>query len=315
LFEQKGDAMWKLRTALLALVAVAAFAAGARAQAWRGTGRLAGRVVDESGKPVPDADVKLFLVDEHEGTTVKTNKNGEWVAAGVGAGQWQIDFSKEGYVTKQMTVSLGPGDRKPPFDTTMKAAPRDPNDIIHDQLVKAAGLLKDHKYAEARQIYEDLRQQYPKITQFLPLIARTYVEEKNYPKAIETLRDAVSKDPDNPELKMLLANTLSQNGQDAESNQILQSIDPTKITDPATMLNIGIGLLNEKKPDDALKYFDQTVTRFPAYPDGYYYRAITNLQLGNNDKAKPDLQKFLQLAPDSPDAATARKMLETLKQQ
>jgi hypothetical protein len=68
------------------------------------------------------------------------------------------------------------------------------------------------------------------------------------------------------------------------------------------------------------------VNRFPEYPDGYYYRGITNVQLGTmlrpddqaaGDKllqaAKADLAKFVQMAPDAPEAAAAKKILEQLK--
>jgi tetratricopeptide (TPR) repeat protein len=299
---------------LVALVAAAVLltAAGAQAQAWRGTGRLAGKVIDDSGAPIQGVAVKLFLVGEQEGTTVKTNKKGEWAANGIAAGQWQIDFTKDGYLTRKISASLGFGERQPPIETTLQTAPPNPNDVIHDQLVKAAGLMHDEKYADARKIYEDLEAQFPQVHQFLPLIARTYVAEKNYPKAIESLEEALKNEPDNLDLKMLLADTYAKNGQQAESDKITATIDTSQIKDPATLLNLGIAQMNEKKADEALSYFDKTVTQFPDYPDGYYYRGITNLQLGHEDQAKTDLQKFVQMAPNAPEAETAKKLLEQL---
>jgi len=301
---------FKVATMLAAALLLAA--SSVQAQAWRGTARLAGKVVDDSGAPLQGVAVKLFFVGAQEGTTVTTNKKGEWAANGIKGGQWQIDFTKDGYLARKISVDLGVEEHKPPIDTTLQKAPPNPNDVIHDQLVKAAGLMHDEKYADARKIYEDLKTQYPQVHQFLPLIARTYVAEKNYPKAIETLQEALKNEPDSNDLKMLLADTYQKNGQQAESDQLLSTIDTTQIKDPATLLNLGIAQLNDKKPEQALTYFDKTVKQFPDYADGYYYRGLTQLQLGHNDQAKPDLEKFVQMAPNAPEADTAKKLLAQL---
>jgi tetratricopeptide (TPR) repeat protein len=138
------------------------------------------------------------------------------------------------------------------------------------------------------------------------------VAEKNYPKAIEALQEALKSEPDSNDLKMLLADTYQKNGQQAESDQLMATIDTTQIKDPATLLNLGIAQLNDKKPEQALTYFDKTVKQFPDYADGYYYRGLTQLQLGHADEAKPDLEKFVQMAPNAPEAETARKLLAQL---
>ena len=45
----------------------------------------------------------------------------------------------------------------------------------------------------------------------------------------------------------------------------------------------------------------------------YYYRGITELQEGKTDAAKADLAKFLEMAPNAPEAATAKGILDKLK--
>ena len=106
---------------------------------------------------------------------------------------------------------------------------------------------------------------------------------------------------------------LAEKGNAEESRQIMATLDESKITTPSTLLNIGIGMLNAKKPDQALVWFDKTVARFPQYPDAYYYRGITKLQEGKTDAAKTDLTKFVEMAPNAPEAATAKAILEKLK--
>ena len=80
------------------------------------------------------------------------------------------------------------------------------------------------------------------------------------------------------------------------------------------LLNAGIALLNDKKTEEAARWFDQAVARFPAHPDGYYYRGISFLSLGKTAEAKADLEKYVSIAPaDAPELATAKKILETIK--
>jgi Tfp pilus assembly protein PilF len=298
---------------LIACAAALLIALPASAQDWRGMGRMNGTVKDDSGQPVEGVVVKAHRTGSEGGPQTKTNKKGEWVIPGIANGSWDLDFDKPGYETRKQSASILEASRNPPVETTMKKAAADPNVAIAADLTKAADLVKQQKYADARAIYEDLLAKHPEAYQIEPYIARTYYAEHQIDPAIEHLRNALAKDPGSVEVKLLLANLLAEKGQADESRQLIASIDDAKITDPTTLLNIGIGLLNAKKADEALTWFDKSVARFPAAADGYYYRGLTELQLEKTDAAKADLAKFLEMAPNAPEAATAKAILEKLK--
>ena len=76
---------------------------------------------------------------------------------------------------------------------------------------------------------------------------------------------------------------------------------------------LGIGLINQDKPDEALIYLEKAITRFPQSGDAYYYRALVRLRKGDTAGAKADLTKFLELAPNAPEAPAARKALEQIR--
>jgi Flp pilus assembly protein TadD len=285
----------------------------AAAQDWRGMGRMNGTVKDDSGAPVEGVVVKAHRVGSEGGPTTKTNKKGEWVIAGIANGSWDLDFDKPGYETRKQTASILEATRNPPVETTLKKAAADPNVAINADLNKAAELVKQQKYAEARAIYEDLLARHPEAYQVEPYIARTYYAEHQIDPAIAHLRNALAKEPDNLDVKMLLATLLAEKGDADESRQLIASIDESKITDPTMLLNVGIGLLNAKKTDEAFTWFDKVVVRFPSNADGYYYRGLTELQQGKTDAAKADLTKFVAMAPNAPEAATAKGILEKLK--
>ena len=301
-----------MRTSTIGLC-ILLLAAAARAQDWRGMGRLAGIVVDDAGNPIEGVTVKGVRGESNGGPTVKTNKKGEFVLAGINGGNWNLDFDKPGYEPTKKSASFQEHDHNPPMTVTLKKAAVDPNVQIRADLEKAADLVKQQKFAEARAIYQSILSAHPDAYQVEPYIARTYYAEHQLDPAIEHLRAALAKDPNNVEVKLLLANVLGEKGNADESRQILASIDESKITDPSTFVNAGIGLINQKKPADALPWFDKAIAKFPQAADAYYYRGITQLQLGRNDLAKADLTKFLEMAPNAPEAKTARGILDMLK--
>jgi Tfp pilus assembly protein PilF len=286
---------------------------GVSAQDWRGAGHLVGTVTDDKGQPIEGVVVKAQREGSTGSTEAKTNKKGEWVLNGINGGSWNLDFEKPGYDTSRISAKVEEHSVNPPVLTKLKKAAEDPNVAIQAELKKAGELMNEKKFADARAIYEELLAKHPEATQLEPYIARTYYGEHQLDPAIEHLRKALAADPDNVQVKLLLANTLAEKGNAEESQQIIASIDESKITDPTMLLNIGIGLLNQKKPADALTWFDKSVAKFPDNADGYYYRGITELQLDKNDAAKADLTKFVAMAPNAPEAATAKGILEKMK--
>jgi predicted Zn-dependent protease len=280
-------------------------------------GRVAGTVVDESGKPIEGVTVKAMLPSAgNQGPQSKSNRNGEWAVAGISRGEWAIDFVKEGFDTRSVAVSISEYTRIPPMKVEMKkAAPVvNPGEEIKTRLTEAASLMNAKQYARARAIYEDLSAQYPEVKQFGPLIAQTYYREGNKTRAIELLRAAAAADPENVEVKLLLGNILMEEGKTDEGRQVLSTVDESKVTDPAVYLNVGIGLINQGKQAEAITWFDKTIARFPDHPDAYYYRGISRLALGNQAGARADIEKFVSLAPpDAPELPMAKKMLESIR--
>jgi len=309
---------WKL--AGLAAIAALTLTTSAYAQDWRGVGRVGGKIVDEdTGQPIEDVAVKATMPrSQNRGPNdSKSNNKGEWAVGGLASGEWALDFSKDGYETRSISVAVSEGGNRRPMEIKLKkkAAPApDANAEIKTRLTDAAAKMNAKQFAEARAIYEQLSAKYPEVKQFRPLIARSYYGEGNKTAAIEQLRKASEEDPANIEVRLLLGTTLMEVGKGEEARQILASVDESKIVDPAVFLNIGIGLINDKKHAEAVTWFDKAISRFPQHPDGYYYRGISYLTLGKTAEAKADLEKYVSIAPpDAPELATAKQILATIK--
>ncbi len=303
---------------MVAVVVAIAVAVPAAAQEWRGQGRVAGKVTDPAGKPVEGVTVTATMPSSgNRGPKpVTTNNRGDWSIGGIAGGQWALDFSKDGFKTRSITVPVSEASRIPPMTVVIDPAPVvvDPNEVIREKLTEAAGLMTTKQFAEARKIYEALAAEYPTVKQFKPLIARAYHGEGNTAKAIETLQEAVAADPSAIEVQVLLGTLLIEAGRLDEGQKVLSAIDAGKVTDPSVLVNIAIGLINDKKPAEAITWLDKCIAAFPADHNAYYYRGISHLSLDNRAAAKADLEKFVAIAPaDAPELPTAKKILETIK--
>ena len=307
--------MKKLTLAVMLMLVVPGLAI---AQEWRGQGRIAGKITDEAGVALEGVVVKATLPSsENRGPGAqKSNAKGDWSIGGITGGSWVVEFSKEGYKTRTLTVPVSESSRLPPGTLMMEkvVAVVDPNDVIRERLTVAADFMTSRKYAEARAIYEELSKEYPTVKQFKPLLARAFHGEGNTARAIDLLKEVVADDPGLVEVKVLLGTLQIGAGQMAEGQATLDSIDAARVTDPTVFVNIGISLMNDKKLADAITWLTKGVTTSPKDASAYYYRGIAQLSLGNTAEAKTDLEKFVSIAPaDASELATAKKILETIK--
>ena len=281
----------------LVAAAALAVAAPARAQDWKGLGRLEGRVLDPDGKPLSDVSVKMNL-PPRGGTTLKTDKKGRWAIAGLASGKWEFDFEAPGYAVKKVTVTLATEEtRLPPVEVKLeKAAPAGPPSEVRAALEKGDEAFKAGRFAEAH------RQ-----------IAYTYSREGNYAKAVEYLEKALQTDPADNSLKLIAAQEALRGGMLDKGLEMLKGVDDSTIKDPDVFYNVAVLLRNAQRPEEAVVYLTKAVTVDPSYVDGYFQRGLTYLGQQKTAEAKADFKKVVELAPTGPQADTARKALEQIK--
>jgi predicted Zn-dependent protease len=282
----------------------------------RGEGRISGKVVDEQGQPLPDVQVKGSKVGEVQPMTAKTNNKGEWALNGIAPGQWNLEFTKEGYESAKTTITLEDSGRSPSIDLKMaKAVPKvDPNAEIQAEVKRAAALMEGQKFADARKVYEDLLAKYPDVYQLHRFIASSYIGEKNNAKAIEHLKMVLEKEPTNVEMKLITGDLMLESGDKAEGLAMLQSVDMAQVKDPSSIINGAITMINDGKTDEALALLDSVGKQFPDRADVHYYRGRAYVAAKKLPEAKAALEKFVSMAPpDARELADAKKLLEQLK--
>ena len=303
---------------------------------WRGNNRLAGTVVDKAtGKPVAGAKLKLRVQKGSQGgPDITGDNNGRWAVLGLASGGWNIDVEAPGYELRQIgPVQVTEGARVAPIRVELdaQAAPQPQPaaaEPAHEE-VKIGGvsvtpevaaavesgnkLMNDGKFKEAVTEYEKA---YPVLSSNIGLkfaLARAYYGAGERKKAIVLLDEAYKADPANGQTGILLANMLIEDGQAERGKAIIEKLPAGAITDPNTLNNIGIAAMNKKQPAAAVEYFNKAIAMDEKRYEGYYYRGLAYIQMGKAKQAKPDLEKVIAIAPDSPEAKDAREYLKSIK--
>jgi tetratricopeptide (TPR) repeat protein len=301
-------AHWLPLLAASLLVALAGVAPAA-AQDWRGTGRIQGVLTDEDGKPIAGATVTANNPVRGGGETLKTDKKGRWVLGGIAEGPWDLDFSAEGYETKKISVHL-PAEqvRIPSVDVSLKKAGPPPE--LKAAAEKADAAYKEGKYEEARAEYEKLLALRPDLAPMInQQIGFSYIQQKQYDKALEYLDKVLAADPANAPVRAIAAQAALEGKMMDKAKELLAGLDETKITNPDVFFNMGVSFLNAGDVPTAIDYFTKTIRVDPSYVDAYYRRALGYLGQGQNEEAKADFNKVIELQPDSQMGEMSKKAL------
>jgi tetratricopeptide (TPR) repeat protein len=305
--------------AILAALAACLTLVAARpalAQDWRGVGRIHGTVVDEAGKPVEGASLKAHCAERGGGTTIKTNKKGEWVLGGVVGCNWAFDVSAEGYETLQISIRLpGESSRLAPVRIPLKKAKTGgASPELQALASKADAAYKEGRFAEARAEYEKLLAARPDLAATIyQQIGFSYVQEKQYAQAVEALEKVVAADPQNAQIRAIAAQAALEGRMVDKGRALLAGLDESQIQSADVFFNMGINFFNAGEAADATSYFGKAIAKDPAHVDAYYRRALAYLGQGKTAEAKADFQKVVELAPDGEMGGASKKALESLK--
>jgi predicted Zn-dependent protease len=300
----------------------------ASAQEWKGTAILSGTVTDPAGKAISGATITLTFVSAKAGPPeTKTNGKGEWEQKNVANGSWVVRIAKDGFEPKESPVEVGGQAKNPHLDVRLApVGSGDANASLAEGDKQARALIADKKYAEARAIYQDLLAKFPKAVRIHIALAQTYDGEGQFAQAADELKKYLDTDPSNVQIAGYYAGENAKAGNAEEALRVLTAIPAAAMKDSVDIQECGFTLLRAKKPADAVKFFELAVTRFPKEASNYYYRGLSEWQIGaivekpgtsqsraHFDKARDDMNKFLDMAPAAPEAANAKKILEIVK--
>lgn len=336
------------RRLIVGAVLAACTAMAAPAFAQDTTGSLKGRVLDPDGKPVAAAEVILQNTkDPTKGPLLlTTNPDGTFAQDLLPAGEWSITVKETKFTgqRKEPAVVKG-GDKVDAGDIKMHVGTK--NEMVALGELEKAVIAKHNEHAAKEQAaiqaadaardagnFDDAIAKYTDVAGLIDNCGACYVRigdiyadkkndpaqaEKAYLKAVDlyaassTANAAEKAAPYdrlaniyNKEQKFDDASKMS-----AKANDLREASGGAG--DPVGAYNQGVSLWNAQKFPEAQAAFQKAIKLDPKMSEAYYYLAMTLVNQNKLTEAKPNLETYLKLAPDGPNAATAKAVLDSIK--
>ena len=301
-------------------------------QQGRGKGRIRGTVHDEAGNPIEGAKIVAQHLRYNTMFESKSDKKGHWAIAGLGTGFFRITASKEEYGTTyhEMRVSQF-SKRNPPLEFTLRKIQMTEMNMpaIEDEeaivlFEEGNELYEQEKYREAATKFEAFLEKNPTIYQVNINIGNCYREMGEYDKAIEVynkILDEVKADKGSFEGDESAARALGSLGEiyvkkgdlEKASEYLKQAIDIFP-EDEVLAFNVGEIFFKQGEVDKAIEYFKLAVEIKESWAPSHRQLGYAYLNKGEYKLAIESLKKFLELAPDDPQAATIQNLIPKLEE-
>lgn len=167
--------------------------------------------------------------------------------------------------------------------------------------------------AQAVAILEPLVTERPEDRQIQQAIARAYYSAGQVDQSLDTLKAMVESDANDVDSLRLLIDLLVRAEREAEAQTYMERLPEGETLSADTVLNTGIKLYNDGELDAALDAFNRAVADNPDLPEAFYFRGLAHLGKQQNDQAKADFQRFLEIAPEHAQASEAKEFLSYLE--
>jgi len=188
--------------------------------------------------------------------------------------------------------------------TYREALDRSP-DNLNVIIPVVAVLYKAKEYDQADEILSRASQQRPSHPQLEKLKFQSYLRRGELGPASNILQDVLSTDPNNQAALFSLALLKMQQNEFAEAEQYLASLkanDPNSL--PITYAQIQLNI-RQNRPQEALRLCDEVINSYNN-ASAYILRARTYATLGQNSKAREDLEHACAIEPNNVEVWVAK---------
>lgn len=302
-----------------------------------GKGRLEGSVSDESGNPIPNVIITLksvkipyknrekFIPMPFKGRAT-SNRRGIWKMSGLGTGLCLVEATAPGFQLHIKEVFVSQLYQNPRVNFILKKK-KQPITIVKDEeffrfFEEGNRLFNEGKYSEAIASYKSCLGKNPQAYKIHYYIGKCYMEmneielgQEEYEKVI--LGAKLEESPESAEAQAeasFLLGELSAKRKDKEAalKYFMRSLELYPQSE-IYAYNVGDVCFSLRKIEEAIHYFTLASEIKPSWPDPYMKLGYLYFHKADYQKAKESFGKFLELAPEHPQAKNIKEALERLK--
>jgi tetratricopeptide (TPR) repeat protein len=145
-------------------------------------------------------------------------------------------------------------------------------------------------------------------------LAQIYSGRGDWESALVHAEALLEKEPTNGRAHVIRYKSLRNLGRMAEAGEALEAL---RASSREASLEIffedGLEEFSSGQPGQALESFRRVLEIDPDHPRAHYQLGLSYASLGEHDLARAALQRFIELAPDDPEVASAREMIRYLE--
>lgn len=296
-----------------------------------------GKVVDEAGKPVPDATLEFAAQFQTLTRQAKTDSKGEFLLIGLPSGDFQITAKKEGVGEDVIRTRVTQGQNAPITLTLRPAAPAGALGVTaagggdaaaankaNAALAALAKTGAEHLSAgrndEAIAAYTEVIGKAPMCSDCYVNLGIGHANKKQYAEAEAALKKAIELKADNATAHTQLASVYNAQRKFDLAAEASANAAKYSATDAAggggsaeALYNQGVALFNGGKFAEAKTAFEGATKADPKLALAHYQLGMTALNLGDFALAVSSLEQYLALEPNGAKAAEVKASLPALK--
>jgi tetratricopeptide (TPR) repeat protein len=311
--------------ALCAAVVSLAFVPPAFAQS---TGMIRGVVKDAAGKPVEGAKVNIDSEANNRHFDTKSDKKGEFLQIGLAPGPYKVTAEKDKVASAASAVTVRIANASP---ITLVLGGGGAGGASPEAAAKGAALKKTFEEGVAASragnhdaaitSFQAAAELNPNCFDCYYNIAFSESQKKDWDKAEVAYKKAIELKADYAEAYSGLANVYNatrkfdQAAAASAKAMELSGSAPGALAggNADAMFNQGVILWNAGKIPEAKKQFEGAVAANPNHAESHYQLGMALVNEGNLAGAATEFETYLKLAPNGPNAATAKGILGSLK--
>jgi tetratricopeptide (TPR) repeat protein len=304
---------------LCSFLAVLAFALPAAAQ-----GLVQGVVTDAQGQPVDGATVVIEAEGTNRHFDMKTNKKGEFMQIGLSSGPYKVTATKDKLTASQsVRISQGrPASAKLVLGAAGSPAEAAAVTALRKVLDEAVAATNAGKFDEAIAGFTKAAETQPTCFACFYNIGFAYAQKKDYDNAEANYKKAIELKADYADAYAGLASVYNAQRKfdqaaaaSAKASELSSALGaPGGAAGGADALfNQGVVLWNGGKVADAKKAFESAIQANPNHAEAHYQLGMALVNEGNLPGATTEFETYLKLAPEGPNAATAKGLVAQLK--
>ena len=283
---------------------------------------MRGKVVDGTGKPVPDAVVLFEATDANRRTQTKTDKNGDFLQVGLSSGSYKVTASKDGVGTQTLQANVRQGQNNPlnftiSAATGGSAADKEAAAALQAAAGAAMEAMKAGRHDEAIAKFNEVIAKLPTCSDCYYNIGQAYMAKQDPTQAEAAYKKAIELKPDSVEAYTGLAglyNSQKKFDLAAEASAKAAQLGGGAAGGGAeAAYNQGVILFNSGKFAEAKTQFEAATKADPNMAMAQYQLGMTALNLGQIPEAISALEAYLKVDPNGPRAAEVKAALPALQ--